>query len=395
MEKKTWALIAIASIPLMMTLGNSMLIPVIPAIERELALSTFQGSLIITVYSIVAVPFIPIAGFLSDRFGRKTVIIPSLILTGLGGLLAGLAAVFLKNSFMIILGARLIQGIGAAGAFPLVLPLARDIFVEEAEVTHALGIVETSNTFGKVLSPILGSALAIASWYAPFIAIPILAAISLLLVTFGIKSPDQNEDSSNLEISLTKLKNVFREEGRWLVTIYISGCIIMLVLFGILFYLSERLESQYQIYDISKGLILAIPLAGLCTASYITGRLLGEDKAQMKWAAFGGMALLAITSGILAYCYAPIVTLVILVIGFSGIGIALPSLDSLITENIAEGQNGTVTSIYNSMRFVGVAAGPPLFAFLMKLSHLHVFWAASAISMISVFLIFKFIKTSN
>lgn len=71
MKQQGRALAAVAAVPLVMTLGNSMLIPVIPIIERQLYLSPLQASLIITVYSITAVPLIPIAGFLSDRIGRK------------------------------------------------------------------------------------------------------------------------------------------------------------------------------------------------------------------------------------------------------------------------------------------------------------------------------------
>lgn len=85
-ERNTWALISIASIPLVMTLGNSMLIPVLPMIEKELSITSLQASLLITVYSVVAIFCIPIAGFLSDHVGRKRVIIPSLILAGIGGL---------------------------------------------------------------------------------------------------------------------------------------------------------------------------------------------------------------------------------------------------------------------------------------------------------------------
>ncbi|HEX6922762.1 MAG TPA: MFS transporter, partial [Bacillales bacterium] len=43
-EKKKWDLISIASIPLVMTLGNSMLIPVLPTIEKELEISSLQSS---------------------------------------------------------------------------------------------------------------------------------------------------------------------------------------------------------------------------------------------------------------------------------------------------------------------------------------------------------------
>ena len=61
-SKQKWAILSISSIPLVMTLGNSMLIPVLPILEREMNISAFQSSLIITIYSVVAIFLIPIAG---------------------------------------------------------------------------------------------------------------------------------------------------------------------------------------------------------------------------------------------------------------------------------------------------------------------------------------------
>ena len=70
-SKQKWAILSMSSIPLVMTLGNSMLIPVLPSMEKKLSISSFQTSMIITVYSIVAIILIPIAGYLSDHLGRK------------------------------------------------------------------------------------------------------------------------------------------------------------------------------------------------------------------------------------------------------------------------------------------------------------------------------------
>jgi len=393
-KQKVWTLATLASIPLVMTLGNSMLIPVIPVIEHRLNLTPLQASLIITVYSIVAVPFIPLAGYLSDRLSRKAIIIPSLIIAGTGGLIAGLAAIFLDHSYPIILGARVLQGIGAAGAFPLVLPLTRDLFANEAEVSHALGLIETANTFGKVLSPILGAYLAMIIWYLPFMAIPILTTASMLAILLWVNAPAK-QDQTKMQMSFQQIKEVFRGAGRWLATVYASGCSIMLVLFGIQFYISELLESRYQITGLTKGLVLAIPLAGLCLASYLTGHWLGDNKKQMKSAAVIGMMSLVITCTISSFLFHLVILIALLTIGFSGIGIALPSLDALITESIDKDKNGTVTSIYSSMRFVGVASGPPLFAFLMHYSHHVIFWAAAVIGMITVVLIWRFIQIDN
>ncbi|QNU33782.1 MFS transporter [Geobacillus sp. 44C] len=49
-----------------------------------------------------------------------------------------------------------------------------------------------------------------------------------------------------------------------------------------------------------------------------------------------------------------------------GIGMMLPCLDALITGGIEKKERGTVTSFYSSLRFIGVAMGPPLAALLMK-----------------------------
>src|SRR5690625_1371220 len=91
-SEKRWTIITLASIPLIMTLGNSMLIPILPMMEEKLEITKLQSSLIITVYSVVAIFLIPLAGFLSDRYGRKRIIVPALIITGIGGLIAALSS---------------------------------------------------------------------------------------------------------------------------------------------------------------------------------------------------------------------------------------------------------------------------------------------------------------
>src|SRR5699024_6688150 len=125
---KRWAIVALASVPLIMTLGNSMLIPVLHVMEEKIPISKVQASHIITVYSVVAIICIPIAGYLSDRYGRKKVMIPALIITAIGGLSAGLAAWKMTNPFTVIIIGRILQGIGASGAMPIDFPFVGDMF---------------------------------------------------------------------------------------------------------------------------------------------------------------------------------------------------------------------------------------------------------------------------
>ena len=116
-SNQKWAVLSISSIPLVMTLGNSMLIPVLPVMERELEISPFQSSMIITIYSIVAILLIPLAGFLSDHIGRKKVIIPSLIITAIGGLISAWAGWKMDNPYWIILIGRALTRSWGSGCF--------------------------------------------------------------------------------------------------------------------------------------------------------------------------------------------------------------------------------------------------------------------------------------
>ena len=101
---RIWEFAAIATIPLVLVLGNSMLVPILPQMQRELGISQFQSSLVITLFSVSAGIFIPVIGYLSDRFSRKAVMIPSLILYGGAGILAGLGAVW--HSYGVLIAAR-------------------------------------------------------------------------------------------------------------------------------------------------------------------------------------------------------------------------------------------------------------------------------------------------
>ncbi|WP_405115499.1 MFS transporter [Paenibacillus sp. FSL K6-1217] len=367
------ALIALASIPLIMTLGNSMLLPILPQISKQLGVSAFKVSMIITVYGLIAILMIPVAGYLSDRFGRKKVILPSLILAALGGAGCVAAAWFFTGdtAYWIILAGRFVQGVGAAGAFPIVIPFVGDLFKDESQVSRGLGIIETSNTFGKVLSPILGAYLGTLLWYAPFIAIPALCLISFILMLILVKKPQKEPEAgiTSLKQFLTGIKEVLHEKGRWLYAIFAIGGICMFATFGVLFYLSEILESQYNLHGAYKGFVLAIPLALLCLASYGSGKIIGKNKLLMKWLGFGGMAVLTaamVITGFNANIY--------FMVGFLslsgiGIGVVLPCMDALITEGIEQDNRGTITSLYSSMRFIGVALGPPLVSLLMNRGH--------------------------
>jgi MFS transporter, ACDE family, multidrug resistance protein len=391
-NNQKWAVLSISSIPLVATLGNSMLIPVLPVMESKLGISPFQSSMIITIYSIVAIILIPIAGFLSDHIGRKKVIIPSLIITAIGGLISAWAGWKIDDPYWIILIGRALQGAGAAGAFPIVMPLIGDMFKTDEEVSSSLGLIETSNTLGKVLSPILGSFLAGFFWFIPFFSIPIFCLVSILLMFFLVKTPKKKQETIPFKQFLDNIKDTFKNNWKWLYAVFIIGIILMLVLFAVLFYLSDTLEKIYDVNGIKKGLLLAIPLGALCLASYITGKFIKENKVLMKWIIFGGIILLAVSIAMLSFSKAMWLMITLFVFSGIGIGVGLPCLDAFITSGIKKQERGTVSSIYSSMRFIGVAAGPPIMAIMMRYTENSLFYILSGLSVTAAIVTFIAIK---
>mgnify|MGYP000914767012 CR=1 FL=1 len=391
---KKWDLAALASIPLIMTLGGSMLIPILPTIEKELNITKFQSSLIITVHSFASILLVPVAGYLSDKLGRKKIIVPSLIITSIGGIISGLAAWLMPKSFWIIIAGRLIQGIGASGAFPVVIPTVGDMFKEDADVSKGLGIIETSNTFGKVVSPILGAALAAILWFIPFFAISFFAIISVFLVAFLVKTPNKKDDEKkdNFKVFVKKTKDILKKEGRWLSGIFLGGFITTFILFGLLFFFSSVLEDTHGIEGIPRGLIVAIPLLVLSSTSFIIGKIIGKEKYLMKWIiVFGNM--LAIIS-LIVLNFGNNLVFLTTVLSFVGIGIGaiLPCLDALVTEGVEKPHRGTITALYSSMRLLGVAIGPPMAALLIKSGTMAVFYSFAGAGTMAIILTLLLIK---
>ncbi|OAS22351.1 MFS transporter [Paenibacillus oryzisoli] len=386
-----WQYIALASIPLVLVLGNSMLVPILPDLQEKMAISRFQSSLIITLFSLTAGLIIPISGYLSDRFTRKAVIIPSLIVYGAAGVLAGLGAIW--NSYPLLIASRAIQGLGAAGTAPIAMALVGDIY-KGPKASKALGLIEASNGVGKVVSPILGSLLALLIWFAPFFAFPLFCLLALLAVIFMIKEPAKEKEAEPLKLYLQQIKAILKSKGHWLIPAFIAGSITLFILFGVLFYLSQILEEKpYSIEGVRKGLILAIPLLCLVITSYTTGAKIKQSGKLMRWLMNIGLVTMVVSLSLAIFLNGNLYVFIgLLSLSGIGTGLLLPCLNTLITGSVEREQRGMITSLYNSLRFIGVAFGPPLFGWLMSISHKTLFVTVASLSFAMLVVVFFFIK---
>lgn len=384
-------LIGLTGIPLVMVLGNSMLIPVLPTMKAQLDLTGFQSSFVITAFSVAAGLVIPFAGFLSDRFNRKLVISLGLSLYGIGGLLAGLAALWWDQPYMMILLSRILQGIGAAGTAPIAMALVGDLFNGSAE-SRALGLLETSNGLGKVLSPIFGSLLGLIVWYAVFLAFPVLCGVALLLFLLLVKEKQQKKEPLPGKQYLQSIARVFRKHGKWLIPAFFIGSICLFTLFGVLFYLSDLLEETYHIKGVLKGGFLAIPLLAMSSTAYVTGAIIKKKLTLMRLFIIVGLLMLTASYVLASFSRNAYWLIGILVIGSIGTGFILPCLNSMIIGAVKKSERGMITSLYNGVRFIGVAVGPPVFTWLLRFSTDVMFYSIASLTALFALIAFWLIR---
>ncbi len=366
-----WVLVAV---PFIMVLGNSMLIPVLPAIRQELDLTLLQVGLLITAFSVPAGLTIPFAGLFSDHWGRKTIMVPALIVYGTGGLLAGLAALLIKDSYPFLLIARIIQGIGAGGTYQLAMALAGDL-IQGKERAQVLGLLEAGNGVGKVVSPLAGAATALIAWYMPLFVYGVLALPVALLVYLIVKEPEGKRKTGSLREYIKNLKGIFIGKGTNLAVAFLAGMSVLFALFGLLSLLSDLLEKKYHYQIFQRGLIIALPVFIMAVTAYLFGIILKKAPAiTLKWSVMAGIFLTA--AGIFLFPVLSGVCLQVATAVLSGLGtgIVLPALNTLITSAAPSSERGIVTCLYGTVRFFGVAIGPPVFGLSGRLPQTLLLW---------------------
>lgn len=367
----SWRFAMLATVPFIMVLGNSMLIPVLPKMQSVMHLSKFQVGLLITIFSIPAGLIIPWAGMLSDRVGRKTIIVPALVVYGVGGLIAGASALLLgEKAYWPMMAGRLIQGVGAGGTYQLAMALTGDIF-KTAERTKALGLLEASNGMGKVVSPIAGAAAALIIWFAPFFIYGLLAIPIAAGVWYVVKEPQKDNQGQSVSKYFDGVKQVFASKGVPLTVAFLAGSSALYVLFGMLSWYSDILEDRYHIKGFLKGFVIAGPVLASAISSYLTGAVMQKKISVAlplaKGIILGGSGMITVGLLFSAFFKGAVPLFVAMVLIGIGNGLTLALLNTLVTSSADTEKRGAVTALYGTVRFFGVALGPPAFGLIDQL----------------------------
>jgi len=193
-----WKMLAILScIATMVMYAETMLIPAIPDLIKDFHVSYSMSSWILTSYLIAGAVMTPIAGKLSDIYGRKKILLIIMVIYIIGVSMAG----FASNIYFMIF-ARIIQGIGMS-MFPIAFGMIRDQFPRE-KISIGQGVITSMFASGAVIGLTVGGIIVQDyGWQNTFFTIIPIAIVLLLIIwrfihVIDSKDEDQSQKRSRI-----------------------------------------------------------------------------------------------------------------------------------------------------------------------------------------------------
>src|SRR3954454_23523548 len=154
----------------------------LPTLVRELHASDSQLQWVVDAYNLLFAASVLAAGSLSDRFGRKGMLLAGLAVFGAASVAGGLT-----NDPGQLIATRAVMGLGSAMVFPSTLSLLTNAFTERHERARAIGLWGATAGAAIALGPIVGGWLLEASdWRSIFFAMAPVAAIGAALVAWAV-----------------------------------------------------------------------------------------------------------------------------------------------------------------------------------------------------------------
>ena len=216
-SRHAWFTLAILSSTLLTVFfSETMLLPAIPEIIEDFNIPYGTAAWIFSAYLIVAAVMTPVAGRLSDLYGKKKVLLTLLIIY-----IAGLTAGGFADNISFLLATRIIQGVGLS-AVPAAFSLLRDTF-PPAKLATAIGVFGSAYSAGSVVGLLAGaSIIQNFGWHATFLAIVPFSALVTLMIAKFVK------DNSELDQSITaKAPEITSNKNRLSFSIDIKGVLAL------------------------------------------------------------------------------------------------------------------------------------------------------------------------
>jgi MFS transporter, DHA1 family, multidrug resistance protein len=337
--------------------GFGIIIPVMPFYAEEIGANPTQLGLLMAVYSLMQLLFAPMWGRVSDRIGRKPV-----IMIGILGLSLSFFLMAISSELWMLFAARIIGGLLSSANMPTVMAYVADITSEE-DRGKGMGIIGASVGLGFIFGPAIGGIFSQSSLNMPFYLAGATSLVTFLLVTFVLKESLSVEQRSSQAKEKTSLLKAF------------NGPISVLFILQLFVSLSlSGLEATFAYFAAEKAGLGAVQLGYIFMIMGLAGAIVQGGLVGRMTKKFGEGAVIQLGILISAIGFA----LILLIKGFGtaalfltifgvGNGLIRPSVSSLLTKKSTAG-HGSTTGLLSSFDSLGRIIGPPLGGWLFSIA---------------------------
>ncbi|UYP47571.1 Multidrug resistance protein MdtG [Candidatus Lokiarchaeum ossiferum] len=334
-------------------IGFAIVYPILPYIGFDLGLNELEIGFIGSIFSFCQLFASPITGKLSDRFGRRPLLIFSQISTLMGFVLLGFA-----GKIWILVTARIIDGLFGSNMTVCQAALS-DITAHENRTTvysYSSGIFGA----GLIVGPLIGGLLSTINYSVPMFVAAGISFLSIILVIFFIPETN-NSQTTTLSIKFNEILPI-KETKKYIKDNRTRKTLFLFFLYSFSFMLfinnfTLYVENKYQVGpDIASYYRTWIGILRVILQLFLMKSLLkkmGETKGFLT----GAISLLICMVGLI-FSWNYFIAFIPMIFLAYGTGMARPILTSRLTKSVKQSESATILGISNALNSLGQILTP-------------------------------------
>lgn len=376
--------LVVAMVVFVAMIGFEAASPALPVVADAFEITDAQVGLVMTAFSAPMVLFVPVTGVLADLYGRRSVLLPSLVAFGIAGVAIGGAP-----SFRAILLLRVIQGIGFAGVLSITVTILGDLYTGP-DASTVMGIRASAAGASSLVIPAGAGLLAGLAWQYPFLIHALVFPVVVLAYRYV---PETVTRESNLGVrdTLVTYGRQLRGEltDRTLAVLVLGGAIhgssrLVILTFVPLFVVRELGATLA-----AAGLVIALRGAARVVVPPFAGPLTG--RFSRYHGLLFSLSIMTVSIALIPFTRAVVWTGILVLTYIAGNALYSPILKEGVTdEATGDRRAGVVTSMY-VFQFGGEALTPVIFGVILAVSGFEGLFVGAALVVLSYTVLVGFV----
>lgn len=337
----------IFGVTLISVMGVASISPALPNIQEHFHLEKGQIKWLISIFSLPGFLLSFVLGILADRLGRKTILIPSLVLFSIAGFLCTIA-----KSYNELLLYRFIQGVGAASLSSINNTLIGDFFSGNKRA-KIMGFNASVLSIGTAMFPTIGGILTGFHWkwifYLPLLSVPLAIAL-----VFYMKPPVR-QISEPFMIYMRSLWNSVNQTKVW--GLFITNLLVFIILYGAYLTFFPILLGQ----KFSAGpFIIGITMSAMSLTTALSASQLGliRTKVKAKSLLYFSASLYVVSLVLMAFSSNWAMIIISIIIFGTAHGLYIPNIQSLLVGMSTINERAAFMSLNSMILRFGQFLGP-------------------------------------